>query len=60
MSPFPHSQWDDFLDSNDEQVVGVLDCPPTTKIRLRWDDSTDIYGRVIVYQVRAWGDVAVD
>ncbi|GMI31836.1 hypothetical protein TrCOL_g7463 [Triparma columacea] len=50
-------EWDDFNDCNLEQVVMFEGDGGRGKrrLRLRWGNSTDIYGRVIVYRVRAFG-----
>lgn len=31
------------------------DIPPTTSIKLSFDEYTDFYGRVIIYQIQVWG-----
>ena len=35
-------------------------CPPCVALQLEWNDCTDFYGRLIVYQVQVWGQEVVD
>mmetsp|Transcript_5078 Transcript_5078/g.10141 ORF Transcript_5078/g.10141 Transcript_5078/m.10141 type:complete len:225 (-) Transcript_5078:18-692(-) len=57
-------EWDDFVDDNSLQVVTFTN--PTNDVgkganglKMTWDDTTDMYGRIIVYKVKVWGSKIV-
>ena len=49
----------DVDDNHDLQIFSLLEenqnTRPTTAVKLLFEDCTDFYGRVIVYQLQIWG-----